>query len=112
MSQEVFNKYRIMWLFVFFDLPVVEHDDRKAAAEFRKSLLSDGFSMMQFSIYIRPCPSKENAEVHIKRVKKAVPHKGKVSILKVTDKQFSMIINFIGSKPEKPPDPPEQLLLF
>jgi len=112
MTQEVFNAYRIMWLFVFFDLPVGTKEERKRATDFRKDLLTDGFDMMQFSVYNRACPTKENAEVHIKRVKAAVPPDGKVSILTVTDKQFSLLINYWGNKIQKPPEPPEQLLLF
>ncbi|MCK4983611.1 MAG: CRISPR-associated endonuclease Cas2 [Victivallaceae bacterium] len=112
MSQEVFNAYRIMWLFVFFDLPVGSKEERRRATDFRKALLFDGFDMMQFSVYTRACPTKENAEVHVKRIKYAIPPDGKVSILAVTDKQFSMLINYWGAKPEKPPDPPEQLLLL
>ncbi len=112
MSQEVFNAYRIMWLFVFFDLPVGSREERKRATDFRKALLVDGFDMMQFSIYTRACPTRENTEVHIKRIKSVIPPDGKVSILTVTDKQFSMLINYWGDRPEKPPAPPEQLLLF
>ncbi len=40
--------------------------DRKAHALFRKRLIGNGFTMFQFSIYLRHCPSRENAEVHIK----------------------------------------------
>ena len=58
-----------MWVLVFFDLPTETKKERKAAAKFRKDLLCDGFTMFQFSIYLRHCPSMENAEVHIKRVK-------------------------------------------
>ena len=52
------NEYRIMWLLVFFDLPTDTKKDRKAYATFRKQLISDGFTMFQFSIYVRHCPSK------------------------------------------------------
>lgn len=57
-----------MWLFVMFDLPTMTKKDRKASALFRKQLEKDGFSMHQFSVYIRHCASKESADVHIKRV--------------------------------------------
>lgn len=96
MSENRINAYHVMWLFVFFDLPVVTKKDRKAATQFRKSLEKDGFSMMQFSVYVRHCPSKENMDVHIKRVQAAIPDTGMVSILSVTDKQFSDIKNFYG----------------
>lgn len=47
-----------MWLFVMFDLPTMTKKDRKASALFRKQLEKDGFSMHQFSVYIRHCASK------------------------------------------------------
>ena len=68
-----FSEYRIMWVLVFFDLPTETKKDKKQYADFRKKLISDGFVMFQFSIYMRHCPSVENAEVHIKRVKNALP---------------------------------------
>ena len=106
------NAYRIMWLFVFFDLPTTTKKERKNAARFRKDLEKDGFTMMQFSVYIRHCPSKENRDVHVKRVRTAVPEVGMVSILSVTDKQYGDIINMWGKKQEPLPGTPLQLELF
>ena len=54
-----FSEYRIMWVLVFFDLPTDTKKDRKAHALFRKNLQKDGFTMFQFSIYIRHCASME-----------------------------------------------------
>jgi len=88
------NAYRIMWLFVFFDLPTETKKDRRNASLFRKDLLKDGFSMMQFSVYIRHCASGESADVHEKRIEIRLPPLGKVSILRITDKQFGNILNF------------------
>ena len=68
----------------------------KAAALFRKNLEKDGFSMMQFSVYIRHCASRESLDVHVKRAKALLPETGKVSILSVTDKQYGDIYNFWG----------------
>jgi len=34
-----------MWMMVLFDLPVIEKQERKEAAKFRKFLLEEGFSM-------------------------------------------------------------------
>ena len=75
------NAYHIMWLFVFFDLPTNTKKERKAAAQFRKALEKDGFSMMQYSVYVRHCPSKENMNVHITRVRASMPPSGLTSIL-------------------------------
>lgn len=101
-----------MWLFVFFDLPVLTKKDRKFAARFRKELIKDGFTMMQYSVYTRHCASKESAEVHIRRVKSLVGNKGQISILTITDRQYGDILNFWGCS-EKPLAPqPKQLELF
>ena len=64
-----FSEYRIMWVLVLFDLPTETKKEKKAYSDFRKNLQRDGFTMFQFSIYVRHCASQENAEVHIKRVK-------------------------------------------
>ncbi len=112
MEQTRLNAYHIMWLFVFFDLPVTLKKDRKAASRFRKDLLKDGYGMMQFSVYIRHCASKESANVHVKRVKSFIPEKGQISILQVTDKQYGNIINFWGKKSDPLPEGPKQLELF
>ncbi|MBP3838632.1 MAG: CRISPR-associated endonuclease Cas2 [Prevotella sp.] len=101
-----------MWLLVLFDLPTETKKDKKAYALFRKNLIKDGFTMFQFSIYIRHCASMENAEVHKKRVKSFLPEFGKVGIICITDKQFGNIELFYGSKPQQPNAPGQQLELF
>ena len=112
MSLSRINAYHVMWVFVFFDLPVQTKLQRKQAARFRKALEKDGFTMMQFSVYVRHCPSKENMEVHIKRVRLALPSVGQVSVLTVTDKQYSEIRNYLGVIEKAMPNAPQQLELF
>jgi CRISPR-associated protein Cas2 len=106
------NQYRSMWVLVFFDLPTETKKERKAASGFRKSLLKDGFNMFQFSIYLRFCPSRENAQVHIKRTKFNLPKNGHVGILSITDKQFGMMELFIGKKEVENEAPSQQLEMF
>ena len=112
MSEFRLNAYHIMWLFVFFDLPTLTKTDKRHAAQFRKGLEKDGFSMMQYSVYVRHCASRESMEVHIKRVRKIIPPSGYVSILSVTDKQYSEIQNFWGKIERKNPATPQQLEIF
>ena len=107
-----FSQYRVMWILVFFDLPTETKKERKIAAQFRKDLQGDGFTMFQFSIYIRHCASRENMDVHIKRVQNILPEKGKVGILGITDKQFAEIQLYYGKKEEAPKAPGQQLELF
>lgn len=110
--EERFSEYRIMWLFVFFDLPTETKQERKAASDFRKRIQADGFTMMQFSVYVRHCASSESADVHTKRVKGILPEKGQVSILRVTDKQFGGMEVFMSAKELKKVQVPMQLELF
>ena len=107
-----FSEYRIMWVLVLYDLPTDTKKQRKEAALFRKQLMRDGFGMFQFSIYLRHCPSSENADVHIRRVKSFLPEHGKVGILKITDKQFGNLEIFDCKNPAQHTVPVQQLELF
>ena len=106
------NTYRIMWIFVLFDLPTETMEEKKDYVEFRKKLVKDGFQMFQFSIYAQFCGSRENTEVHVKWVKQWMPPLGHIGILTITDKQFSMMEIFSGKKKAAGPPPTQQLMLF
>ncbi len=104
--------YRGMWIVVMFDLPTDTKKARRAYTDFRFSLLDDGFTMMQYSVYSRHCPSQENANVHIKRVERNVPPDGEVRILTVTDKQFEKMRIFWGKLRKPAENVPNQLEFF
>jgi CRISPR-associated protein Cas2 len=112
LNTERLNAYRVMWTLVMYDLPTDTKKDRKMAAKFRKELLQDGFSMFQFSMYVRHSASSENADVHKRRVKGILPEHGKVGIIQITDKQFGQMEIFYGAKPQQLPNVPQQLELF
>ena len=88
-----------MWVLVLFDLPTETKKDKKAYADFRKKLQRDGFTMFQFSIYVRHCASSEKEF-------------GQVGIMCITDKQFGQIELFYGKKPQGVNTPGQQLELF
>lgn len=104
--------YRSMWVLVFFDLPTETKLHRKRYAKFRKKIMEDGFSMFQFSMYIRHCSSRENAEVHIQRVKSILPPEGHIGIMSITDKQFGNIQLYFGKNEQDLPPLSQQLELF
>ena len=107
-----FSEYRIMWVLVLFDLPTETKKEKKAYTDFRKKLVNDGFTMFQFSIYLRHCPSRENADVHIKRVKSVLPEAGQIGVLCITDKQFGQMELFQGRKIKTATTGGQQLELF
>ncbi len=106
------NGYQCMWVVVFFDLPTDTKRARKQYATFRKQLLEDGFSKMQYSVYYRHCASPENAEVHLGRVRSIVPPDGEVRVLQFTDKQFARMEVYLGKRRVKTEEPSAQLEMF
>lgn len=104
--------YRLMWMLVMFDLPVVEKEERKAATDFRNHLLDMGFEMSQFSVYLRFCTSPAQVETYCKQVENALPSGGKVNILQFTDKQYERIISFQGKAKLPRKKIPDQFDLF
>ena len=99
-----------------FDLPVVEKAERKAATDFRNTLLDLGFEMAQFSVYMRFCTSQGQTETLAKRIEGALPEGGKVNILFFTDKQYERVLTFYGRSKQPPAKAPakapEQFDLF
>ena len=104
--------YRIMWTFVMFDLPVDTKQARKEYTRFRKTLLQLGMTKMQFSVYAKALPSEEGADYLATIVHMALPPKGEVRILKVTDRQFGKMEVFTGRKRMECDEIPEQIGLF
>ena len=50
MELPLLNQYELMWIFVFFDLPVVEKKERKDAAKFRiKEAVPEIFFLVFFA---------------------------------------------------------------
>ena len=101
-----------MWVLAMFDLPMDTKKARRAYTQFRKSLLKDAFTRMQFSVYVRHCASEENLDMHITRVEQRLPDDGEVRLLAITDKQFERMRIFWGKRRMPTEQPPHQLELF
>ena len=104
--------YRLMWMLVMFDLPVLEKAERKAASDFRKALLDMGFEMSQLSVYMRFCTSQTQLDTYAKRVETLLPAGGKVNVMQFTDKQYVRIITFHGKAKQPALKSPDQFDLF
>lgn len=104
---------RLMRILVFFDLPVKSKAERSAATKFRSFLLSDGYHMVQFSVYARICSGADSVSAHKQRLAAAVPAKGSVRMLVITEKQYSNIEILLGTPTAyDQPQQMEQLMLF
>lgn len=108
----IFGGMKTVWVLVLFDLPVDTKVARKKANDFRIGIKKNGFTMMQLSVYMRHCPSRENADVHERRVKKLIPHDGEVRIIRITDKQFGNMKIFRGKRRKPTEHAPKQLQMF
>jgi CRISPR-associated protein Cas2 len=101
-----------MWVVAMFDLPVDTARARHDYVLFRKGLLADGFSMMQYSVYIRHCANEDNAKAHSTRVAAMLPPDGEVRVITITDLQFGRMQTYLGRRRKGPIAAPAQVELF
>lgn len=101
-----------MWLFVIFDLPVDTTKARRDYTRFRKELLAEGFSMLQYSVYARYCPSEEASAAYRRRVRVSLPPDGEVRVFSLTDRQFEKMEVYLERTRAPTEKPPDQLVLF
>lgn len=109
---KILSGYKLMWMIVMFDLPVLTKAQRKTANDFRLSLLDLGFLRCQLSVYGKFCTSTEQIHAVTGEVHKFLPPGGQVDILSITDRQYQKIVSFQSRKNIKNEKIPHQLELF
>ena len=90
--------YRYMRMILMFDMPVETAEERKAYRKFRKFLIKEGFIMHQFSVYSKLLLNSSANNAMLERLKVNNPKKGSVTLLTVTEKQFSRMIYLNGER--------------
>jgi CRISPR-associated protein Cas2 len=108
----VCSKYRMAWVLVFFDLPVGTPEERRDAANFRKDLIKDGYMMVQFSVYARPCGSADRVDTQVRRLQPKIPAKGEVRGLIISDAQWGRMIVVRSQQKTESEKMPEQMMFF
>jgi len=106
------EEVRILWLFVFFDLPVGTKPERRMATRFRNFLKNDGYMMLQWSVYARVCRGEDAVDKHVLRVTKNLPTRGSVRALQVTDRQYDRMRLLLGEAKNMEKVPPAQMVLL
>jgi CRISPR-associated protein Cas2 len=108
------EKFKMGWLVVAFDLPVGTKAQRKRATDFRKFLIDDGYQMIQFSVYARPCVTFARQQTHLDRLKGNLPPEGSVRAIFVTRSQWerSCVIQGSPASETEAEDLPEQIQLW
>lgn len=104
--------YRFMRMFVFFDLPVETLEDQRNYRKFRKTLIQNGFVMMQESVYCKmiTSPSVQNSCKKLLHDNK--PPRGLVQTLCVTEKQFVKMEYVVGESKSDVIDSEESLIIL
>lgn len=104
--------YRYMRVIIFFDLPTVTVDERKAYSQFRKFLINEGFIMMQESVYTKIALNSTTSRLIQDRIRKIKPPRGLVQMLIITEKQFSGIEYVVGSEQDTIVDNTSRLVIL
>lgn len=85
-----------MRMMVFFDLPTETATDRRNYRQFRKLLVSNGFLMMQESVYCKLLMNSTAQSAMADIIRRGKPPKGIIQMLTVTEKQFSKMEYVVG----------------
>ena len=85
-----------MRLMIFFDLPTITSENRRNYRKFRNNLISNGFFMLQESVYCRMLINEAMAKSVVAKIESFKPPAGMVCAMIVTEKQFSNISFIIG----------------
>ena len=100
-----------MRLMVLFDLPNNTEESNKRYLKFRNFLKKNGYYMLQYSVYVRICPSPKDLEKHKRNIIKNCPDIGNIKILALTEKQYSNMIS-INHEKQKISETSDSLLVF
>lgn len=104
--------YRYMRMLLMFDMPTDTADERKAYRKFRKFLLSEGFIMHQFSVYSKLLLNNSATNAMVGRLRENNPKMGSITILTVTEKQFSRMIYLNGERNDSVANSDSRLVFF
>ena len=88
--------YRFMRTLLFFDLPTYTAEDRKNYRKFVKMIKTNGFYMIQESVYCRMSIDQQMADTIANRIRTSIPPEGNIMLLNVTEKQFSSMQILLG----------------
>lgn len=87
-----------MRLLLFFDLPMNTKEERRIYTRFRKYLINNGFTMIQFSVYVKIFPNRVSMTQYIQTLRNNLPPKGSIRIMGVTNKQYERMLIMVGGK--------------
>lgn len=101
-----------MRVLVFFDLPVLTSENRRAYAKFRRFLLKNGFLMLQESVYCKLALNSSAVNAIVDNVHKNKPEEGVIQLLTVTEKQYAKMDIILGQVKSEVLDTDERLVIL
>lgn len=104
--------YRFMRVIVFFDLPTETLENKREYRRFRKTLIKNGFLMMQESVYCRMLITSSAGRSVVDIIRKNRPTEGIVQIMTVTEKQFAAIEYITGEHHSEVIESDERLIIL
>ena len=101
-----------MRVLVFFDLPVLTSENRRAYAKFRRFLLKNGFLMLQESVYCKLAVNSSAVNAIVDNVHKNKQEEGLIQLLTVTEKQYAKMDIILGQVKSEVLDTDERLVIL
>lgn len=92
------SDYRNMRLLLMFDLPSIEDYEKKEYTQFKKIIIKNGYTMMQFSVYIKCVNTQTKIEQELNKLNKYIPTSGNIRIIAITEKQYMNMAIILGKK--------------
>jgi CRISPR-associated protein Cas2 len=106
------HEVKFMRLMVLFDLPTKSEKERKAYTKFRKFLVTNGFMMIQFSIYVRICKGVDAVQMYEDHIAKHIPTRGNIRTLTITNSQYERMNILLGTEKYEEKIAERQMVLF
>ena len=101
-----------MRIIVFFDLPILTKKNIREYTKFRKYLISQGFIMIQKSVYSKIALNGTASNAVIDNLKKNLPEVGLVQILVITEKQYQSMEFLVGEGQKETIDTQQRLIIL
>lgn len=104
--------YRYMRILLFFDLPTLTIANKRNYIHFRKTLIKNGFFMMQESVYCKIALNMTNVNTVMRILEENKPDEGFIQILVITEKQFEKMITLLGDFESETLNTDERLVIL
>lgn len=101
-----------MRILLFFDLPTLTIANKRNYIHFRKTLIKNGFFMMQESVYCKIALNMTNVNTVMRILEENKPDEGFIQILVITEKQFEKMITLLGDFESETLNTDERLVIL